>query len=136
MPLDPQVRLVEPTEKGLVVERLSIASERKANGQIERVPILIVRPEDTSRRRPLVIVLHGTGYRHHHHHHHRPMNQQNANGANANNGLNAGGAAGGLNANGLAGGAAGRKHAAGANGGAGAKGNGANAKVAGLNKGA
>ncbi len=61
VPLDPQVRLVEPTEKGLVVERLSIASERKANGQIERVPILIVRPEDTSRRRPLVIVLHGTG---------------------------------------------------------------------------
>lgn len=44
-----------------MLERLSIASERKANGQLERVPILIVRPEDTSQRRPLVIVLHGTG---------------------------------------------------------------------------
>jgi pimeloyl-ACP methyl ester carboxylesterase len=61
VPLDPQVRLVEPAEKGLVVERLSIASERKANGEIERVPILIVRPEDGSQPRPLVIVLHGTG---------------------------------------------------------------------------
>jgi dienelactone hydrolase len=61
VPLDPQVRLVEAAEPGLVVERLSIASERKANGQMERVPILIVRPEDTTQRRPLVIVLHGTG---------------------------------------------------------------------------
>jgi len=61
VPLDPQVRLVEPAEKGLVVERLSIASERKSTGQMERVPILIVRPEDTSQRRPLVIFLHGTG---------------------------------------------------------------------------
>jgi pimeloyl-ACP methyl ester carboxylesterase len=62
VPLDPQIRLVEPAaEPGLVVERLSIASERKPNGQLERVPILIVRPEDASQRRPLVIVLHGTG---------------------------------------------------------------------------
>src|ERR1700722_8238571 len=61
VPLDPQVRLVEPAERGLVVERLSIASERKADGQLERVPILIVRPENVSQRRPLVIFLHGTG---------------------------------------------------------------------------
>jgi len=61
VPLDPQVRIVEPADDGLVVERLSIATERKPNGQIERVPILIVRPEDASRPRPLVIVLHGTG---------------------------------------------------------------------------
>jgi pimeloyl-ACP methyl ester carboxylesterase len=61
VPLDPQIRLVEPAEEGLVVERLSIASERKGNGQIERVPILIVRPKDVSQPRPLVIFLHGTG---------------------------------------------------------------------------
>jgi len=61
VPLDPQIRLVEAAERGLVVERLTIASERKANGELERVPILIVRPEDVSQRRPLVIVLHGTG---------------------------------------------------------------------------
>ena len=61
VPLDPQVRLVEPVEKGFVIERLSIASERKANGQLERVPILIIRPKDVSQPRPLVIVLHGTG---------------------------------------------------------------------------
>jgi acetyl esterase/lipase len=61
VPLDPQVSLVAPDQQGLVIERLSIASERKANGQIERVPILIVRPGDDSKPRPLVIVLHGTG---------------------------------------------------------------------------
>ncbi len=61
VPLDPQIRLVEPTGQGLIVERLSIASERKANGQLERVPILIVRPEKVAGRLPLVIVLHGTG---------------------------------------------------------------------------
>jgi dienelactone hydrolase len=61
VPADPQFKLVEPAGDGLMLERLSIASERKANGQLERVPILIVRPEDTSQRRPLVIVLHGTG---------------------------------------------------------------------------
>jgi dienelactone hydrolase len=61
VPLDPQIRLVEPAEPGLVVERLSIASERKADGQLERVPILIVHPEGVSQCRPLVIFLHGTG---------------------------------------------------------------------------
>ncbi|HEX4144944.1 MAG TPA: alpha/beta fold hydrolase [Pirellulales bacterium] len=61
VPLDPQVTLVEPGEAGLIVERLTIASERKADGQIERVPILIVRPKETGTPRPLVIFLHGTG---------------------------------------------------------------------------
>jgi predicted esterase len=49
------------TNDGLVVEHLSFASETKADGTIERVPTLLVRPEDTTRRRPAVIVLHGTG---------------------------------------------------------------------------
>ena len=61
VPLDPQVSLVAPSEPGLTIERLTIASEKKANGTIERVPILIVRPEDTKTPKPLVIVLHGTG---------------------------------------------------------------------------
>ncbi len=61
VPLDPQVSLVQPSEPGLVVERLTIATEKKADGQIERVPILIIRPEDTAKPKPLVIVLHGTG---------------------------------------------------------------------------
>ena len=61
VPLDPQVSLVEPSEPGLVVERLTIASEKKPSGSIERVPILIIRPEDTAKPKPLVIVLHGTG---------------------------------------------------------------------------
>src|ERR1700733_6163747 len=56
VPLDPQVSLVAPSEPGL-----TIASEKKASGSIERVPILIVRPEDTKTPKPLVIVLHGTG---------------------------------------------------------------------------
>ena len=61
VPLDPVVSLVEPSEPGLVVERLTIASEKKPSGAIERVPILIIRPEDTAKPKPLVIVLHGTG---------------------------------------------------------------------------
>jgi len=61
VPLDPQVSLVEGADAGLIVERLTIASELKPNGRLERVPILIVRPDDTATRRPLVIFLHGTG---------------------------------------------------------------------------
>lgn len=55
------------TEDGLTTERLSFASERKADGTIERVPVLLVRPANETtngadrRRRPAVIVLHGTG---------------------------------------------------------------------------
>jgi dienelactone hydrolase len=64
VPLDVKA---EPTRseddaRGLVVERLSIASESKADGTIERVPILLIRPSTEARgQRPVVIVLHGTG---------------------------------------------------------------------------
>jgi dienelactone hydrolase len=55
----------ERTGDGLVTERLSFAAERKADGSIERVPVLVVRPssptENGNGRRPAVIVLHGTG---------------------------------------------------------------------------
>jgi dienelactone hydrolase len=50
---------------GLTTERLDFATEKKADGSIERVPLLLIRPEATEqengRRRPAVIVLHGTG---------------------------------------------------------------------------
>ncbi len=49
------------TAGGLVTEHLSIATERKADGSIERMPMLVVRPEKTGKRLPVVIVLHGTG---------------------------------------------------------------------------
>jgi dienelactone hydrolase len=48
-------------KKGLTVERLSFASEKKADGTIERVPVLVVRPSKSEGRRPAVIALHGTG---------------------------------------------------------------------------
>lgn len=46
---------------GLLTEKLSFASEKKSDGAIERVPVLIVRPGRGGGRRPAVIVLHGTG---------------------------------------------------------------------------
>ena len=53
------------TADGRTTERLSFATEKKADGTIERVPVLVVRPEtvgqEADRPRPAVIVLHGTG---------------------------------------------------------------------------
>lgn len=60
VPLDVQVESTE-TDAGLVTERLTFASERKASGEVERVPVLLVRPEKPSGKLPAVIVLHGTG---------------------------------------------------------------------------
>ena len=53
----------EPTlENGLIWEHISFASEKKADGTIERVPVLVVRPEKSNGdASPAVIVLHGTG---------------------------------------------------------------------------
>ena len=47
--------------EGLVLEHLTFASEKKADGTVERVPMLIVKPENAEGRLPAVIVLHGTG---------------------------------------------------------------------------
>jgi dienelactone hydrolase len=47
-------------EKSLVSEHLSFASEKTAAGE-ERVPVLVVRPENAGKKLPAVIVLHGTG---------------------------------------------------------------------------
>jgi dienelactone hydrolase len=60
VPLDVKVESSD-TGRGLTIEYLSFASEKKADGATERVPTLVVRPADDSKRRPAVIVLHGTG---------------------------------------------------------------------------
>ena len=45
---------------GMITEHFSIASEKKPDGSIERVPVLIVRPAKKGKY-PAMIVLHGTG---------------------------------------------------------------------------
>ena len=61
VPLD--VMLLPGSGSGdLTRERFSIASEKKRDGTIERVPMLVYRlAGETSTRRPAIIVLHGTG---------------------------------------------------------------------------
>ena len=46
---------------GIVSEHITFATEKKADGSVERVPLLLVRPEKNDERRQCVIVLHGTG---------------------------------------------------------------------------
>jgi hypothetical protein len=61
----PDVRAEAPAavEDGLSVERFSFASQARADGGVERVPTLLVKPagDAPGTRRPAVIVLHGTG---------------------------------------------------------------------------
>lgn len=59
--LDPTPSRTARDPSGIVTEVLTIASERKADGTVERVPILILRPEKITAKLPAVIVLHGTG---------------------------------------------------------------------------
>jgi dienelactone hydrolase len=62
VPLDVRAESPKADEaSGLVVERLSFASEKKPDGSVERVPVLVVRPASAGGRRPAVIALHGTG---------------------------------------------------------------------------
>jgi predicted esterase len=61
VPLDPRIDSTDRTRGGQFVEHLSFATEVRTDGAAERVPTLLIRPEDSSRRRPAVIVLHGTG---------------------------------------------------------------------------
>lgn len=60
VPLDAKVASTK-AEDGIVVEQLDFASEKRADGTMERVPTLLVRPEKSDQPRPCVIVLHGTG---------------------------------------------------------------------------
>jgi dienelactone hydrolase len=61
VPLDVRAGTSQREEGGLVSERLTFASEKKSDGTIERVPVLLVRPEKAAGKLPAVIVLHGTG---------------------------------------------------------------------------
>jgi len=61
IPADASKEEVRAYAPGWALEHLSIASEKKADGRTERVPILILRPEKSSKKLPAVIVLHGTG---------------------------------------------------------------------------
>jgi len=51
----------EKDDDGLVTEKLSFASEKRPDGELERVPVLLMRPEKIKKKLPAVIVLHGTG---------------------------------------------------------------------------
>jgi dienelactone hydrolase len=57
---DPQ-RHAQKTAGNVIQETWSFASEKKANGETERVPVLILRPASAGKKLPAVIVLHGTG---------------------------------------------------------------------------
>ncbi len=48
-------------DTGLVIERLSFVSEKRSEDEVERVPVVIYRPEKAPRKLPAVLVLHGTG---------------------------------------------------------------------------
>jgi dienelactone hydrolase len=61
VPLDAKVTASKAARDGLWEEQLSFASEKKADGAEERVPLLLVRPEKNEGRLACVIVLHGTG---------------------------------------------------------------------------
>jgi dienelactone hydrolase len=61
VPLDIRKQSTKKDPDGNPLERLSIASEKKSNGKVERIPLLVVRPQKARGRRPAVIVLHGTG---------------------------------------------------------------------------
>lgn len=58
--LQPKI-LAEKESKGVREQSLTIASEKKADGSTERVPILILKPNQPGGKLPVVIMLHGTG---------------------------------------------------------------------------
>jgi dienelactone hydrolase len=61
VPSDVRPGDTKPLADGLSAERFTFASERKADGSIEFVPVLLVKPANATGRLPAVIVLHGTG---------------------------------------------------------------------------
>lgn len=63
IPFDAQHHETKPPYRNLITERLSIAVERRANGTVERIPMLVVKAEKTTGRLPVVLVCHGTGGR-------------------------------------------------------------------------
>jgi dienelactone hydrolase len=61
VPLDVKVAATVNIADGLVLEHVTFAAEKKADGTIERVPAVVVRPDKVAGKMPAVIVLHGTG---------------------------------------------------------------------------
>src|SRR4051794_5314240 len=62
LPLDPKEQDAPVEKDGLVTEHLTFASEKKADGTVERVPLLLVRPAvKPGAKLPAVLALHGTG---------------------------------------------------------------------------
>src|SRR5438874_5084327 len=60
--LDPVINITETkTMEGFALESFAFDSEKKADGTIERVPTLILKPANAKGKLPAVIVLHGTG---------------------------------------------------------------------------
>src|SRR5436190_16615086 len=49
------------TDGNFLISRQTFVSEKKADGTLERVPVLIVRPKAVAGKSPAVICLHGTG---------------------------------------------------------------------------
>lgn len=60
VPLDP-APLRTSKSGDFVQEETTLATEKKPDGAIERMPVLILRQESAKGKRPAVIVLHGTG---------------------------------------------------------------------------
>jgi dienelactone hydrolase len=61
VPADAQPDRPPQQKNGLTYTRWSFASEKRADGTIERVPVLTVTPANAKGRLPAMIVLHGTG---------------------------------------------------------------------------
>jgi dienelactone hydrolase len=61
VPLEPKIMDTKEKKNGWVLEHLTIASEKKADGPLERVPMIVLRPARNDKKLPAVIVLHGTG---------------------------------------------------------------------------
>jgi len=61
VPADVKLERPPQDKNGLAYTRWSFASEKKADGTTERVPVLTVAPADAKGRLPAMIVLHGTG---------------------------------------------------------------------------
>jgi dienelactone hydrolase len=61
VPLDVHADGMTKLDDGSVLERLSFATEKKADGKIERVPTIVLRPAGPKGPLPAVIALHGTG---------------------------------------------------------------------------
>lgn len=58
----PEPLVVDTKVEGpLITEHFTIATEKKRSGKVERVPVLLVRPQRPGWKHPAVVVLHGTG---------------------------------------------------------------------------